>query len=50
MIEVTDEEKEMIKKRFAHRDQPISDEEAITIVRSLKDSRRWKQFISMKVA
>ncbi len=49
MIEVTDAEKEMIKKRFAAQDQPVSDEEAITIVRSLKESRRWKQFAEMKV-
>jgi hypothetical protein len=49
MIEVTDIEKEMIKRRFQDQGQPVSDEEAITIVRSLKESRRWKQFIEMKV-
>lgn len=46
MIEVTEEEKKLIRERFASRHGVvINDLEAISIVRGLKESHRWKQFI-----
>ena len=48
MIEATDVEKKLIKERFASRSQEITDEEAGTIVRTLKESRRWVEFTKLR--
>lgn len=44
MTEATDKETLMIKNRFARmypNNKPLSDSEAVTVVRALKEGRQW---------
>ena len=44
MIEATDKEKELIKNRFNRMypsNKPLTDAEALTVVRALKEGRQW---------